>query len=486
MLKSIRTRLAYLAYVARHFARRARGIGKRVIDRIDPTEKRLLPWSHVTRGWHQFGLQLCTIVAAVAITALPGLAMPVFSAAKTTGVSEAMWVTASAGLATIGATAKTPQLLPFRYGTVRRRINIGNFVMTPGTQLPAVVIPQVGMLSRVLFNISGTYTVATAPLVVFSTDGFDSFIAKAQIQLNNGSANVVDCSGIGLCQFNQNINTALPIKKGTPAGVGNVNGTQLPLALGASTFTYKGFLPVNANNRRQFEMGLINLQAPETRVNVLLSFNPLSQIVTVPANMTLFAATVNLSYEYFEIPDLSRFQLPPLTLVRSIEEAPIPIVATGLQLYQFPRLGTMIEYHTVLQLARLYAPVLTNFTEFAIRYNKTDQQYDVFMPDWETYEAELYGIGIDVTQAPTATAATPTSRWQQSRQSLTFNLWAAGDADINGGDFRDAIDTEENTTTEAMVFISAGTVLTPGQDNLYHVRRVVQRIIPVGPPSNAA
>lgn len=483
-MNRLRTRLAYVSYRVHHWTRGLRGIFKRTIDKIDPTEKRLLPWSHVERGWHRFGLQLCTLVAAVAITALPGMAMPISSALRTSGVSEALWTTASAGLATIGATAsKPPQLLPFRYGTVRRRINIGNFVMSPGTQLPAVVIPQVGMLSRVLFNISGTYTVATAPLVVFSTDGFDSFIAKAQIQLNNGSANVVDCSGVGLNQFNQNINTALPIKKGTPAGVGNVNGTQLPLALGASTFTYKGFMPVNANNRRQFEMGLINLQAPETRVNVLLSFNPLSQIVTVPANMTLFSATVNLSYEYFEIPDLSRFQLPPLTLVRSIEEAPIPIVATGLQLYQFPRLGTMIEYHAVLQLARLYAPVITNFTEFAIRYNKTDQQYDVFMPDWETYEAELYGIGIDVTQAPTATAATPTSRWQQSRNSLTFNLWAAGDADINGGDFRDAIDTEENTTTEAMVFISAGTVLTAGQDNLYHVRRVVQRIIPVAGPS---
>ena len=426
-------------------------------------------------------------LALVALAVLPGQAMPVFGFkghmihVNTLGSSGLVGWHVLGGA--VGAT-QAQQKIPFRFGTVRRRINIGNFSLTPGTQLPAVLIPQVGMLSRVLFDIEATFTVATAPLVIANTDGFDSIFARAQITLNNGSAQIVDLSGIGVNSINQNINTALPIKRGSPAGVGNVNGTQFPLALGASTLTYKGFLPVNANNRRQFEMGLINLQAPELRANILLSFNPLATLVTTPANLTAFVGTVNLSYEYFEIPDLRVYDMPPLTLVRSIEEAPIAIAAVGQQIYQFPRLGTMIEYHGVLVLNLLYGSVNTAVTEFDIRYNKTDQQYQVFEGDWETYEAELYGIGINVLQAPTPSAATPTSRWQCQTSAITFNLWAASSELINGGDFRDAIDTEENTTTESIITIKTGTTLNAGKDNLFHVRRVVQRIVPAPAPQS--
>lgn len=146
----------------------------------------------------------------------------------------------------------------------------------------------------------------------------------------------------------------------------------------------------------------------------------------------------------------------------------------------------MIEYHAVLVLNRVYSPVIaatSGVTEFKVRYNKTDVQYQVFIGDWETYEAELYGIGISVLQAPTPTAATPVTRWQMDPFALSFNLWAAGDVNINGGDFRDAIDTEEQTTTETITTIRAGTVLTPGTDYLYHVRRVVQRVVPVQAPA---
>jgi hypothetical protein len=216
-----------------------------------------------------------------------------------------------------------------------------------------------------------------------------------------------------------------------------------------------------------------------------MSFNPTSTLVTTPANLTLFVATVNLSYEYFEIPDLRVYDLPPLTLVRSIEEAPIAIASTGQQIYQIPRLGTMIEYHSVIVLNLLYGSANAAISEFDIRYNKTDQQYQVFEGDWETYEAELYGIGINVLQAPTPSAATPTSRWQQQTNAITFNLWAAGDPLMNGGDFRDAIDTEENTTTEAIITIKGGTALNAGKDNLFHVRRVVQRIVPAPSPRAA-
>lgn len=451
----------------------------RKMKKLDPFDTVGLYGTHVARFWHKHTLAICGGFAMVALALLPAGAMPVFA---NYGAVK-FWTFGPAGLATVGATAQQPpQKKPFRYGTVRRRINIGTFSMVPGTQLPSVVIPQVGMLARVLYDVEGGYTGATAPLVVANFDGMDAILARAQVSLNNGSANLVDLSGVGVNAINQNINPSLPIKRGTP-GTGNVTGSGFPLAIGAGTFTYKGFLPVNANQRRQFEMGLINLQAPEIRATVNLSFNSLATLFTVPANCTLFTATVNLSYEYYEIPNVNLFSLPPLTLVRSLEEAPVAIAATGVQIYQLPRLGTMIEYHGVMVLNLLYTTVLTKTSELALRYNKTDVQMDMFIGDIETYEAELWGSGVG--PAVTPSAATDNAQTFMNPTMLTLNLWSASDRERNGGDFRDAIDTEENTTTELLITVTAGTALNAGKDNFFHVRRVVQRIIPAPAPQAA-
>lgn len=351
------------------------------------------------------------------------------------------------------------QKMPFRYGTVRRRINIGTYPVTLGGSIPSIQIPQVGMLSRVLVEVIGTYTKANATGFV-GLDGYDLILQRARIGLNNGSANLVDCSGIGVNIINQDLSPSLPIKRG------------LITTAGAQTFAYKFILPINANQRRQFEMGLINLQAPELRATIDLTFNPLASLFATPADVTLFAATANVSYEYFEIPDLAQFDMPPLSIVRTIEEAPVAIAALGQQVYQLPRLGTMIDYHAVLVLNNLYvASIITPVSDFSWRYNKSDTQFQVNGSTWETYEAELYGRLLGGSRA------------FLNNSAISMNLWAAGDRETDGGDFRDAIDTEENTTTEALITIAAGTALNAGKDNFYHVRRVVQRIIQAPAPA---
>ena len=388
-----------------------------------------------------FALALIAVILApfaVPVFAVKGGALLFAGAGKLT-------IAKSLALAVAG---KPAPKLPFRYGTVRRRINIGTYAVVPGGAIPSIVIPQVGMMARILVDIEGTYTKANATGTNL-LDGYDAIVSRAAVKLNNGSANIVDLSGIGINIVNRDLSPSLPIKRG------------LITTAGAQTFAYKFILPINANSRRQFEMGLINLQAPELRATLDLSFNPLSSVFATPADVTLYTATASVSYEYYEIPDISQYELPPLTLVRTIEEAPVAIGAVGLQTYQIPRLGTMIDYHAVVVLNSVYATVLAAVSNFAWRYNKSDVQYDVRIQDWETYEAELYGSGAFTFLFTGA---------------ISFNLWEAGDRDWNGGDFRDAIDTEENTTTEALVTIAAGTALNAGKDNIYHVRRVVQRI----------
>lgn len=348
--------------------------------------------------------------------------------------------------------------LPFRYGTVKRRITIGNYAVTLGQAIPSIVIPQVGMLGRIVVDVEGTYTKANATGFAL-VDGYDALLARARLTLNNGSAQVHDASGIGVNIINRNISPSLPIKRG------------LLTTAGAQTFSYKFLMPVQANDRRQFEMGLLNLQAPELRATVDLSFNAPATIFATPADWTAFVITANVSYEYWEIPDMSKYALPPLTLVRTIEESPIAIVSKGDQTYQIPRLGTMIEYHGVLVLNNAYAAVLTNLTQFQIKYNKSDVQYSVLIGDQETYEAEMFGSVLG--GGGTFLFA----------NAISYNLWAASDRQLNGGDFRDAIDTEENTTTEIITTVSQAATLTAGKDNLYHVRRVVQRIVSAPSPT---
>jgi hypothetical protein len=427
------------------------------VTRIDPFDGRGRVRSRLARVYHRNVNRLALALALVAIAILPAAAMPIFSAKTGVITGAVAWKTGLAGL--LGATQQAPQKMPFRLGTVRRRINIGTFAVNLGGAIPSIVIPQVGMLGRVFVDIEGTYTKANATGTNFY-DGYDAIVSRAQITLNNGSANLVDLSGVGINIVNKDLSPVLPIKRG------------LITTAGAQTFSYKFILPVNANQKRQFEMGLINLQAPEIRANVNLSFNPQATIFATSADVTLFTATANVSYEYYEIPPIAQFDLPPLTLVRTIEEAPVAIAAVGLQLYQIPRLGTMFDYHAVMVLNKVYTTVLTKTTEFAIRYNKSDVQYDVFMGDWETYEAELYGrINNGGTFLFTS--------------AISFNLWAADNRETDGGDFRDAIDTEENTTTETLITVAAGTVLTAGLDNFFHVRRVAQRITQAPAPRAA-
>ncbi len=427
------------------------------ITRIDPFDARGRVKSRVARVYHRNVNRLALALSLVAIAILPAAAMPIFSAKTGVITGAVAWKTGLVGL--LGATQQAPQKLPFRLGTVRRRINIGTFAVNLGGAIPSIVIPQVGMLGRVFVDIEGSYTKANATGTNFY-DGYDAIVSRAQITLNNGSANLVDLSGVGINIVNKDLSPVLPIKRG------------LVTTAGAQTFSYKFILPVNANQKRQFEMGLINLQAPEIRANVNLSFNPQATIFATSADVTLFTATANVSYEYYEIPPIAQFDLPPLTLVRTIEEAPVAIAAVGLQLYQIPRLGTMFDYHAVMVLNKVYTTVLTKTTEFAIRYNKSDVQYDVFIGDWETYEAEQYGR---INNGGTFLF----------NSAISFNLWSADQRETDGGDFRDAIDTEENTTTETLITVAAGTVLTAGLDNFFHVRRVAQRITQAPAPRAA-
>lgn len=418
------------------------------MNRLDPFDRRGQLAFNLGTYFHRHW-QIVAVAFAMLVTPLAtGWAMPIWSAKHGAMIASTLHKTGYIGLA--GVTAAQPKkLAPFRYGTVRRRLTIGQYTLTPGQAIPTITLPQVGMASQIVVRVNGTYTKANASGIA-TLDGYDAILSRATVKLNNGSAQVCDLSGVGINIVNNNLNPSLPIKRG------------LITTAGAQTFAYAFVLPISANTREQFTMGLINLQAPQIRCTVDLVANPLSAIFATPADVTLFTAQATVSYEYFEIPDLSKFAMPPLTLVRTIEDAPALIAATGLQTYTLPRLGTMFNYHAVLVLQGVYANVASNLTEIAVRYNKSDTQYDMLIGDDEVYESLTYG------NASGGTYLNP--------HAVSLDLWASGNRPHNGGDMRDAIDTEENTTTEVLITVASTATIT-GASNLYHVRRVVQRIV---------
>jgi hypothetical protein len=433
------------------------------LAKLDPHgAHREIAYSHAARFGLRYGwAPIAAALLAVCVPMLPAGAVPVYLTGAKTTVTMFGRLGMLSGIHGFVGAQQQVQKAPFRYGTVARRQTIGTFNWVPGQAIPTIVVPQVGMFSKVFVDVEAAYTVANAPLVVATLDGFDALLQRARVTLNNGSANLVDVSGIGVKIINKNEAYGVPIKRG------------LGLPVGAQTLTYKFNLGINANSRRQFEMGLINLQAPELRANIDLVFAPTANVFTVPANITYTSATARVSYLFYEIPDPNKYVLPPLTVVRTLEEAPIAVQFTGDQIYQIPRLGTMFEYHAVAVFNNLYidnrtaTPAVTNF---AWKYNLTDQPFSVAIGDWETIEAL-------VTDDPGLTFL--------DNSTVSFFLWCADNKSRNGGDFRDAIDTEQNTTTQSIVTINPAQALNAGKDNLFHVRRVVQRIVQAPMPTAA-
>lgn len=345
-----------------------------------------------------------------------------------------------------------PQMLPFRRGTRRRVATIGTVPVTPGQAIPTVTLPQVGMLSKIYIFLSGTITQSGAGTV--SPLGYASLINRVRVNANLGSASIVDVSGIGLEIVNDFFAPTAGIVKNTYANAGAANLVR-----------YGVCIPITANDRDQFTFGMINLQAAEVRVTLDVIFNALASFVTLTTASSL---TLTIAYEYWDIPNPARYAMPPKTLVRTLEDAPLPITTTGDQIYQLPRLGTLAQLAelvlingTFAVLQQTGAAVPPQVNEFRMRINRTDTVLDYLTPIKEIEECLFYN-------APGASFL---------RQGvLTWDFFHASQQTRNGGDARDFIDTESITTLESIATIDP-TVTITGLCQIQPIRRVLQRLV---------
>lgn len=361
----------------------------------------------------------------------------------------------------MATTARPKMLYPFRAGTRKRRQYLTSFTYDGSTtqQRPTpFMLPNVGMLSRLMFTCSGN--IDNDGMGALGVDGAAALFNRITVNTNLGSALLHDASGPGS-------DIAARWENPFAARADDIDPTDTTAA-----FFYAFCVNIGANRKKQFALGLINLQDPEIQVQLSLVFNPLTQIISTATSGGTSLITVNVWYEYYEIPDPLVFALPPRALVRTLEEQFPNSTRVGDNIYQVPRLGTMFMLSCIGYANGARLPV-ANVDALAIRFNKTDiiEERDGLLQvlldqtDFGIMEGNVPGnitTTIDGTKGATTLQV----------GVFTWNGWEAEDVPSNG-DFRDAIDTLELTTTEFILTVATGTTVV-STDIIRVVRRLVQ------------
>lgn len=333
----------------------------------------------------------------------------------------------------------TQQLLPFRNGTRQRIQRVGSKAWDAGNPVE-FVLPRVGMASELIVQIEGTATSSAASVVKAKAP--HSLAARYGVSANQGMASIIDVTGFAAHAIGRT-------RKFAQDYTGDTELHKAPVLGSATTDTARVThrLPLSINDGTQFELGMMNLQAPELEVTLTVRCGSLADIGT---NITSFVGTITVYYVYYEIPDPRHFAMPPLAVCRWLESHQ-SISATGEQIYTVPRQGVL---YNLLQIVELDNALSDDWDFLALRFNKTDEPYRIEPFVQRALERDRYGLDH----------ATGIVYWD------FFNAFGA----VNDGDARDVIDTEELSTTEFVLNVESGATLGSNNNVLRNVRRIVQ------------
>jgi hypothetical protein len=369
--------------------------------------------------------------------------------------------------------AAPAQKFAFR-GNSRQRIQrVGNYVvqLAPGNNRLSIELPRVGYLAGLLVQVGGFLSRTAGDSGAFSTQYFN-IVNRLQLNLNIGASQIFDVSGHGTNLLNQAMSFNYAADLG---GHGAPGAPLLPFADpavwdGVDTipqtnqdliFTY--WIPIAMNDGLNFNVGLINLQAPEIRATLDITMGALADLFVPGAVLTGTSVTAfggaagqmlaQVSYLYYEVPNPDLVQIPPYIVHRVIQERQA-IQATGDQLYTVPRMGQLQRLIHSVQINGVLDGA--NVNDLVIRVNKTDEIYR--MANSVNRWLSRMRYGHTVPQA-----------------AFYHDWWRA--ADLNAaGDFRDVIDSEQISTLESIVSIDPTTVLGVGNNFLDSIREFTQRL----------
>jgi hypothetical protein len=361
---------------------------------------------------------------------------------------------------------------PFR-GNSRQRIQkVGQFNFTPNGRL-SVELPRVGYLAGILVQFDGGLIRTAGDTGNFS-DQFFNLIRRFTVNLNIGASVIYDVSGHGTNLLNQ----AMSFNYAADLGGNGTGALPAPLDTTADPFTFAGvatvpnpsfpaaddltmawWIPIAMNDGLNFNVGLINLQAPEIRCTLDLQFGDITDLIQqIPVPVvagTSFGPSngVRVAYLYYEVPNPDLVDIPPYIVHRVIEERQA-IAATGDQLYTVPRMG---QLQRIIHSVQVNGATTTGLVQdLIIRVNKTDEIYRMDQGFNRFLSRMRYGHKVP-------------------RGAFYHDWWRAADLNASG-DFRDVIDSEQISTLESIVSIASTAVLGVGNNFLNTVREFTQRL----------
>lgn len=343
------------------------------------------------------------------------------------------------------------QLLPFRSGTRQRLVlaGTGQYPFTVGTTNNVnVPLPNIGEGGQAILKVRGTITYSAG--TTFTIFGPWSIIQNIQLFLNLGSVSIWNTTGYGgfLAQRwqKEGWDPSLP---GIGGATPDANVYVFPTSGGPVAFELTWFLTISLNDGLNFELGLLNMQSPQVQANVNLTMGTAAQIGT---NITAASGNVEVWYWYYDIGDPGQFALPPLTLVRTLEDLIANIAGTGDSIIIIPQLGVMcnLTSYTVTNAALSDA-----WSQSYLRVNRSDYPY--------------------IFERQVQKAVTRRGLLLNPQVGIADWIFLAGYGPLNMGDFRDCWDTEAFAEFIHAVTIPAGTTLVAG-DAQRIVRRVVQML----------
>jgi hypothetical protein len=330
---------------------------------------------------------------------------------------------------------QTSGKIPFRYGSRKRIQPVGFIPYERGKVAPPLQLPNVGYLAGLILTWRGT--ISGSPTMKPGTISPLSIIRRFRLNLNLGSASLVDASGLGILILN--------IMNG-------VDTRDMPAYNIGRASTY---VPVSVNLGENFSTGLILLQDPQIRATVEVQWGEPEDVFSGASVSIGSGSGLEVSYVYWEVPPLEKVSQPPLVLHRIVEDR-TPIVNAKENVYLVPRQGILLQMFHNIFINNDFG--FNSWEKAYIRLNRVDTIAEI-TPD-VAYTLQLLASRKSITP---------------HTYTIPWNFFNANT--VSGhGDLRDALDTEAVTTIESG-FTLASSVST-GNSYFTTVRRILQPIQP--------
>lgn len=336
-------------------------------------------------------------------------------------------------------------LIPFRAGSRQRKrqVQATQSFATPNlASTLQFTLDKVGMLNYLILVIRATVTLSAAG--AFATLGPWSLVNRIRVDLNLSNMNLVDVDGNMSYHLARQMFRAWALD-----GATNYTPSTLafsaPVLMGANSWIIPYFIPISANPGLDYDVGLINLQAPEVQATVQVRLAAAgADFVTNFTSLTL--ATAELYQCYFSALDPRAVLLPLGQVVRTVQFTQ-PVTAVGENTITVERQGKLMNTTTRFVANGSRSDGIDRIQVIA---NINDTMYD----ETATFNAIEYERDYSNPK--------PVGIFYK-------DFWHARE-DPGSGDGRDLINLEVLTTFQQKLFVSSGTTLGSG-NNFYDLGR---------------